>query len=144
MTLVILPDIEAMVIMWLAEHPELELVLRDSEDTNRVYANAREAPAYPFVTVTRIGGRPRPRTHWLDQGHLQILSWAEEDRDEAFDICAMALAAAHELVGTTEFGVVTAVEDVLGPRPLYDPETSKPRFIAEILVTASPNPQPSS
>ena len=128
-----LPDVEAIAVAYLAAHAELDLYV-----DGRVYADVPESPSYPFVTVTRVGGQPRPRPHWIDQAHLQVFAWSENDRAEAFDTCATALAALHELPGITALGVVTGVEDVLGPRPLYDPETSRPRFIAEVLVTAHP------
>lgn len=128
-----LPDIEGIAIAYLLNDLEVGGLVGD-----RVYAAIPEGVAYPFLTVERVGGRPRPRPHWLDQAHLQIAGWSRESRDEARDICAQALASLHDLSGITSLGVVTGVEDVLGPRPLYDPETSRPRFLAEVLITAHP------
>lgn len=129
----ILPDVEGIAIAYLTAQAELDVYV-----DGRVYAHVPENPTYPFVTVVRIGGRPRPQPHWIDQAHLQVIAWSEDSRSEAFDACATALAALHELPGITALGIVTGVEDVLGPRPLPDPETSNPRFIAEVLVTAHP------
>lgn len=128
-----LPDIEGIAIEYLLADLDVAALVDD-----RIYASIPEGPTYPFLTVERIGGRPRPRPHWIDQAQLQVAGWSEDDRSEARDICATALAALHDLPGISSLGVVTGVEDVLGPRPLYDPETSRPRFLAEVLITAHP------
>jgi len=129
-----------MAIAWLAAHPNLDVLIYDADaDSNRVYGDAPKGAVVPFITVERVGGRPDAKPHWIDKAHLQILAWGEADeRSAAEEVCAVAVAALHELPGVRALGVVTAVEDVLGPRPLPDPETSRPRYLAEVLLTTHP------
>lgn len=133
-----LPDIEAITATFLAAHDDLDTL------DGRVGTELPEGATRPFVTVSRIGGRARPNPHWLDQAHLQITVWGQDPddepfaRDEAFSVCAQALAATHDLPGSHELGIVTAVADVIGPRPLPDSSTAFPRYEAEVLVTAHP------
>jgi hypothetical protein len=136
---VTLPDVEAIVATYLAAHSEVDALV-----DGRVGTELPENAVRPYLTVTRVGGRPRSRPHWIDQAHLQVVCWGQDPdneptaRDEAFDVCATALAALHDLPGITDLGIVTGVEDILGPRPLPDRETAFPRFLAEVLVTAHP------
>jgi hypothetical protein len=137
----LLPDIEAITVGYLSTHAEITVLCGD-----RVYTEAPEGPTYPFITVFRVGGQPRPRPRWLDQAHLQIDAWGDDgdfSREDTRDLCETAVAALHELNGVTDLGVVTAVEDILGPRSLPDSETSFPRFEAEVLVTAHPGTEAS-
>jgi hypothetical protein len=137
----LLPDIEAICVAYLATHADVVALCDD-----RVYTEIPEAPTYPFVTVRRIAGLPRPRPRWIDQAQLQIDAWGDDDaysREDTRDLCETVVAALHELPGITDLGVVTAVEDILGPRSLPDPETSFPRFEAEVLVTAHPGTEAS-
>jgi len=141
MSVRLLPDIEAIAVSWLVTHPDITAIC-----SGRVYTEIPEGPIYPFITVFRIAGQPRPRPRWLDQAQLQIDAWGDDSpysREDTRDLCETAVAALHELNGVTDLGVVTAVEDVLGPRPLPDPETSFPRFEAEVLVTAHPGTEAS-
>lgn len=134
--MILLPDVEAIVIDYLMSHTDVSAIVDD-----RVYTDIPEGPTYQFLTVLRIAGRPRPQPRWIDQAHLQIGAWGDDvnfSREDVRDLCETAVAALHELVGNTPLGVVTAVEDILGPRSLPDPETSWPRFMAEVLVTAHP------
>jgi hypothetical protein len=136
----LLPDIEAIAVAYLMAHPDITAICGD-----RVYTEIPEGPTYPFVTVLRIAGRPRPRPRWIDQAQLQISAWGNDDdlsREDTRDLCETAVAALHDLPGVTDLGVVTGVEDILGPRSLPDPETSFPRFEAEVLVTAHPRVLP--
>jgi hypothetical protein len=135
----LLPDIEAIAVTYLEADTDVAALC-----DGRVYTEIPEGPTYPFLTVLRIAGRPRPRPRWLDQAQLQVAAWGNDagfSREDTRDLCETAVAALHELVGTTALGVVTGVEDVLGPRSLPDPETSWPRFVAEVLITAHPEPE---
>lgn len=142
MTVRSLPDAEGIAVAYLTA------TILDVDE--RVSTNLPENAERPYITVSRIGGRPRPEPHWLDQAHLEVSVWGaspDDDpltRDTTFDICATALAALHELPGITELGIVTAVEDILGPRNIPDPATSWPRYIAEVLLTTHPDPNAGS
>jgi len=141
MSVQLLPDVEAIVVAYLAAHADVMALCDD-----RVYTEVPEGPTYPFITVFRVGGQPRPQPRWIDQAHLQIDAWGDDEaysREDTRDLCETAVAALHELNGVTDLGVITAVEDVLGPRSLPDPETSFPRFEAEVLVTAHPGTEAS-
>ena len=136
MTTQLLPDTEAIVVGYLSAHSAVNAICDD-----RVYTEIPEGPTYPFVTILRIAGRPREREHWIDQAQIQVASWGDDrtlSREGTRDLCETCVAALHDLNGVTSLGVVTAVEDILGPRSLPDPETSWPRFEAEVLVTAHP------
>lgn len=134
MTVTTLPDIEAIAVSYLSTHPDVP--------TDRIYTEIPEGPTYPFVTVLRIAGRPRPQPRWLDQAQLQVAAWGDDgalSREETRDLCETCIAALHEMRNeVTSLGVVTAVEDILGPRSLPDPETSFPRFMGEVLISAHP------
>ena len=141
MSVILLPDIEAICVDWLLNHPDVSAI------TTNIYTENPEAVEYPFLTLLRIAGRPEVRPRWIDHAHLQIAAWGDDSalsRENTRDLCETATAALHELNGTTTLGVVTAVEDILGPRSLPDPETSFPRFIAEVLVTAHPGTEGSA
>lgn len=136
-TLILLPDSEAIAVAYLAGQPDVALIVE-----GRVYASLPEVLVWPFANVARIGGRPEPGapSSWIDHAHLQIAGWSE-DRDEAYDLCAVALGALHEIPQLQGLGVVTAVQDILGPIQRNDPETKRPRFMAEVLMSTHPLPE---
>lgn len=133
-TLILLPDSEAIAVTYLADQADVALIV-----DGRVYSSLPETLVWPFANVVRIGGRPEPGLpdSWIDHAHLQLAGWSE-DRDEAYDICATALGALHEIPQLQGFGVVTAVQDLLGIVQRDDPETKHPRFMAEVLMTTHP------
>lgn len=137
------PDVEAIAATYLADHADLTPLV-----DGRVGTEVPKGATKPYLTVRRVGGRPPLlSSHRLDEAHLELMAWGEDPdaepfaRDEAFDVCAAALAAIHDLPGERDLGVVTDVRDILGPRPLYDPETSFPRYVAEVLVSVHPGAQ---
>jgi hypothetical protein len=108
----------------------------------RVYGpDSPEGVVLPFVKVTRVAGRPEPGdpAGYLDHADLQLEAYAET-RDEAFTVCAMVVGALHEIPQITALGIVTAVQDLIGPRKVPDSETKAFRYLAEVLVTAHPLP----
>lgn len=143
MTVRALPDTEGIIVAYLSGHPDVDI-------SDNVSTDLPEGHNAYHLTIRRIGGRPRPEPHWIDQAHIELAAWGvdpAEDaltRDTTFDLCATALAALHELPGITALGIVTDVEDILGPRNVPDPVTSWPRYIAEVLVTTHPDPNAGS
>lgn len=127
----VLPDIVALVI----DH-----LLSTSEVTDLVAGGIHdETPgdvATPYLTVQRIAGGSKVR-HWLDEALIQLDAYAD-DRDTAFDTCAAAAAAMHDLPGEHSLGEVKSVKDMIGTRRLADPAAHRHRFEAELLVTVHP------
>lgn len=125
--LALLPDVEALVVHFLLDQPELEDMFETAVDetgrtvddapTDRVYSVLPKAKRFPCVRVTRLGGIPRTYTpRYLDGADVQIDGFAPT-RDLAWQItetCGSLLAA--RLAGTHDQGVVTGV-DVGGIRP---------------------------
>lgn len=137
MTTILLPDVEAIAVTYLKAYAGLMALVG-----TRVYGpDTPEDVVFPYVKVKRVAGRPEPGdpAGWLDHADVELQAYAE-DRDAAFDICAMAVGALHKIPQVNALGIVTAVQDLIGPRPLPDPDTKAFRYLAEVLVTAHPLP----
>lgn len=96
----------------------------------------------PYLRLRRISSTAPVRRH-LRAGNLQLEAWADTEL-EAQDVCETATAALHvpEFVGTyAGLGIVTGVEDGIGPRPQPDPVTDHPRWLASVIVYAHPIPE---
>lgn len=133
----LLPDVESMVIAYLADHADVD----DLVD-GRVYAEPFDRVTWPFVTVRRIGGRVTNH-HWIDRAQIEVAGWAEDHsgisgRQAAHAICETAIAALHDMPMEDPQGAVVNVEDAGGPTSRPDPVTSSPRFVAEVFVTVHP------
>ena len=62
----VLPDIEALVIAWALDSDDVNTV------DDRIYGALPANPTFPAIRVTRIGGTPPQRLHWLDEALLQV------------------------------------------------------------------------
>jgi hypothetical protein len=96
----------------------------------------------PFLRLRRISSTAPVRRH-LRAGNLQLEGWADTEL-EAQDVCETATAALHldAFRGVyAGLGVVTGVDDGIGPRPQPDPITDQPRWLASVIVYAHPIPE---
>lgn len=123
----LLPDIEALVVHFLLDQPELDEFFANAVNesavavttfsTDRVYSVLPKSKQFPAVRVTRFGGLPRMfKPRYLDAAEIQIDGFAPT-RDQAVrltETCGSLLAA--RLTGWHDQGVVTGV-DVGGLRP---------------------------
>lgn len=131
MTLRVLPDVELLVTAWLAEVDELA----------NLYAHiGTEIPTeatLPVIRILRVGGSAVIRQH-LDSARVQVDVWAD-GKQAAHDLARLTQAAMHELPGSHDEGVVTAVEDgVFAWSP--DESTGWAGYTADYLVYLHPNP----
>lgn len=79
-----------------------------------------------FLLVRRVGGTHHDRV--VDDASLTIEAWAPTDT-EAHDLCQMARAYLHDLVGTVVDGVrIYQVSEFAGPAWLPDPDSEHPRY----------------
>lgn len=149
MTYAVLPSATAIVTSYLSTHADLIALFANNPNTGdtitgRVVGRPYDRIIWPFLTVRRIGG-PTTRHHWLDHPLMEIAAWSEDHSGisgdvEAELICSIAVAALHEMpqIDDDGLGVVTDVRDQTGPRPIPDPLTGNPRWIAEVLLTLHP------
>lgn len=131
----LLPDAEALVYAYLSTHAGVDALV-----AGRVYSAVPEAPTYPLVTLTRVGGAPT-LAYWVDSPRVQLDAWGRS-KGEASDLARTLVAACAELAGRTVpgHGVVTSVLPVLGP--LWQPDTEvappRPRYLVDVQLTTHP------
>lgn len=150
MTTRVLPDAEAIVVAYLVDHPDIVDLFADNPEpgesaSGRVVARPYDRIVWPFLTCRRIGGSAKTH-HWIDQAQLEIAGWSFDRSGTSGDIeaaliCRTAVAALHDIpqVDPEGLGVVTGVRDLTSPRPIADPVTYRPRYIAEVLLTLHPS-----
>lgn len=139
MTTAVLPDVERICIAYLTDHTEVDALV-----DGRVYSDPFDKVVRPFLTVRRIGGAAA-FPHWVDTALIEVSAWSWDrggisGRQEARLICETAVAALHDMPAIDDGGLAVRchVADQTGPRSVPDPDTGKPRFIAEVLVTVHP------
>lgn len=133
----ILPDVELLVIDWLRTVDELDGV--------EIHSSFGPGQSWPAVRIIRVGG-VRPWPPHLDQARIQIEGWSARVDDggskaEALNVVETVLAALLDgLPGVHDEGVVSAVDVGLAPTWSPDQTTNQPRYVADVLITAHPNP----
>lgn len=133
MVLRVLPDAELLTVTWLQGIDEIANLYAG------VYTEIPADVSPPLVRVVRVGGTPVVRQH-LDVARLQIDVWADKsEKQAAHDLARLVQAAMHDMPGTHDEGVVTAVEDgVFAWNP--DEPTGWAGYSADYLVYLHPNP----
>lgn len=125
------PDIESAVIAWLKD---------GAIAGGRVYSKIPTDPAFPLVTVARIGGIPSVREH-LDRANIQVDVWGGT-KSEALDLAQQAREMLLEMEGqvSTDAAMIwiSAVEDSLGLTYQPDEETGRERYLFAVNVHAHP------
>jgi hypothetical protein len=132
----LLPDVEALVVAWLKAHPSVSALVG-----TRVATELPAAPAWPFLTVTQIGGNELIADH-LDDQYLQLMSWGDS-KGQANLLIRTARAALIELRGeNTSRGVVTDVRTTF--TPFWQPDDSvsppRPRYRCDFSLVCHPQP----
>lgn len=101
------------------------------------------------LRLSRTGGGPAGRVgtsggSWpdhLDRALVDLHAYGADDQN-AYAVAAQAVRALAELEGkTVAGGVITAVDRMLGPTWLPDPDAGDaPRYLVQVAVTAHPAP----
>lgn len=131
----LLPDLEQLVREVLLLDPRIvELV------GPRISATLPDAPVFPLVTLTRVGGAPSV-LEWVDSGRVQLDAWAAT-KAGASDLARELIRALADARGrrVPGVGVLTAVSVVLGPLWQPDPDTLRPRYLVDVQAVAHPDP----
>lgn len=147
MTVRVLPDTEAMAIAYLLTRTEVTDLVGGAPPAARIgtQLDLTSDAALPALRLRRASTTTPVRRH-LRAGNVQLEAWAVDELT-AQDLCETAVAALHEddangFPGVfAGLGVVTGVEDAIGPRSQPDPDTDTPRWLASVLVYAHPLPQ---
>lgn len=128
------PDVEAVLVAYLLDRAEL------AASAGRISTVlASELPAIRLGVISMT----TPTARRLDASSVQVEAWAA-DRIAARDLAAAARAVLLDDTATgpvgvwAGLGVITAVEEGLGLRPLPDPETETPRWVFTVAVYAHP------
>jgi hypothetical protein len=129
----VLPDVELLAVTAVRLNPAWQAL-----DAG-VFTEIPASPAYPLITIIRIGGAPVIRG-WHDRARLQLDAYAE-DKHTARLVAATAQAALHAAEATSipDHGVIGAVSTVTGPRWLPDPTTRQARYVLDMTVDAHPH-----
>ncbi len=139
MTVRVLPDTEALAIAYLKTVAEVVTLVGDQLGTS---LDLTEDTALPALRITRVSTRLVARRHFR-AGNVQLEAWALDEL-KAQDLAELAWAALFEpdFVGSwAGLGVVTGVDDALGPRSFPDPDTDTPRWLASVIIYAHPLPE---
>lgn len=135
-TVDVLPDVVAITRIWLLSRPALTDLVGI-----RISTRTAAAPAYPYLTLQRIGGIPAVRRR-LDTARIQIDAWGSDEASASL-VARTARAELHRMEGYRHRdGVITAVDDVLGVAwAPFTPSgaqgsTPKPRFTFDVEISA--------
>jgi hypothetical protein len=126
------PDIEKIVIDYLAAHPDVDAITVTTDLPNR--------PVFPAVTVQQIGSSFRNNTGWSDAAVLDVDVWAAT-RADASRLARVARAALFIIAGYVHpEGTVVDVADLNGPSWQPDDTGSPvvPRYVFTVEITAHP------
>lgn len=120
MPLAVLADAELVAITYLRSVAEVSAIVG-----TRVFWEIPNAPTWPLLRVTRIGGTASvPRR--LDAARLQLEAWAST-KGAATTLARTAQAAMWEARGTHAGAVISGVDDSLGLQWIPDDSSSPPR-----------------
>lgn len=147
MTIRTLPDTEAILIGYLLTRTEVTNLIGGPPATSARIGTLLDLGSdvnLPALRIRRVSTTTPVRRH-LRAANIQIEAWAASEV-AAQDLIETTLAVIHEdppgsLVGAwAGLGVITGVDDGIGPRPQPDPETDTPRWLASVIVYAHPIP----
>lgn len=132
MTLKLLPDVELICVDYLKTVAEIQ-----SLTSGRVYTQLPAEPTFPLVVLHRVAGSPAIQGH-LEAARIQFDCWGRK-KIEARQLAATVQAAMFEAERATHpLGVVTAVQEALGPLWLPDPARPTARYLLDLVVYAHP------
>jgi len=123
----LLPDVDAALISFLANHASLT-----SLHGGRV--GTKLGTAFPAVRVTNLGAQwSQP---WETRPEFQVECWGDT-QGEANLLARTVRAVIPELRGPVASGYVTAAITTLDPRWMPDPDTNRPRYLMQAEITAT-------
>jgi len=131
MSLPLAVDSEELILAWLRDHASVAAIVED-----RAFPAIPPDPTYPLLVVRRVAGRRIVRDR-LDAPRIQIDAYAATKAD-AWELAATVQAALPELVGVHMQGVVTGVDEMIGPTWMPDPVTNQPRYTQDYMVYTHP------
>lgn len=140
MTVVLLPDVEALVVGFLLDSTDISDICG-----KQVYSVLPNTKTWPAVRVTRFGGVPRTqRPLYLDRASLQVEAFAGPKKTawRLADTCRQVLA---ELPGGHDEGVVSAADFgglAFVPDTEFTPIVN--RYLFTVDVTCHPGPETGS
>lgn len=129
MSLRLLPDLEQLLIGALNSEVAAMLPGEVHNEFPRNYV-------LPLAVLTRAGGEGMVPP-WLDRARVQVDAYGTT-WEQARDAAALMLAALHDLPGTYELGIVTAVRDENVMQHSPDPPTGLPRYVSIVSVWVHP------
>lgn len=125
----LLPDLDAVLITWLVEHPALAPLHQ-----GRVGLDLA-AGSGPAVRVASLGGvQDHP---WQGESEYQVELWGGTDADANL-LARTAVAAVDDFRGPVVDGFVIGSWVTLRPLDSPDPDTNRPRKIIQIALSAQP------
>lgn len=129
----VLPDIEALVIAWALDSDAVNTV------SDRIYGALPNNPTFPAIRITRVGGTPPQRLHWLDEALLQVDVFGGSKATTRLLAATFAAELSVNLVGIHPLGVVTAAAaGGLQWQPDESFAPAKPRYTFDAAVTYHP------
>lgn len=135
MTVILLPDVEALVSRFLRDQEEISDLVDD-----RVYTAVPEKPTFPLLLVRRVSGAAvTSRPLHVDAAVLQLDAYggSKSDARELAETARAVLAA--RLAGTHDLGVVSGVRfGAMSWLPDVDYSPARPRYVADATVTVHP------
>lgn len=137
-----LPDVEAIIIGYLLTRSEVTDLAGTRIGTKLDPADPAELPA---VRIRRVSTTTPVRRH-LRAANVQLESWAPDElsaQDLAEIVHAVLLDESWSPtpgpVGVHPgLGVVTGVDESIGPRSQPDPDTKTPRWLSSVIIYCHP------
>lgn len=125
------PNVEAAAAAWLLASPELVDLVGDRIGTELDLSAPSALPALRLTRVSTVS----PARRALDGATVQVEGWAE-DSPTARLVCELARGRllADGFAAVHAAATITGVDDAGGPRPLPDPQTETPRWIASVTI----------
>lgn len=135
MSVVLLPNVEALVSQFLRDQDEIADLVAD-----RVYTALPKSPEWPLLRLQRVAGGPvTHRPLHLDAAIVQLDAYGGS-KAAALELVETARAViADRIEGVHDLGVVTGVQ--FGPLswlpdPVYSP--ARPRYVADVTLFVHP------
>lgn len=144
MTLIVLPDIEAVLVAYLRARPEVSAIVDDRVATE-IPAAERLADGdvlFPRVKLARVGGTPTiDRPLWLDRALVQFDAYGTS-KSQARLLADTVRAVMADATGVRGDAVITRVNPgglMWLPDTAYG-EAGQPRYLATAAVSFHPRP----
>lgn len=135
-TLVILPNVEALISAFFRTQPELVALVDD-----RVYTELPKSPTFPAMRVTQYDDiTVTDMPLWVIAAQIQVDSWGGSKHDAWLTASTARGLLSSRLSGEHTLGTVSGVRfGGMRDEPDTDYEPAKPRFYFTASVFAHPN-----